>query len=330
MVPTIRSNISALARFLRTPTLSRTVVALLSVAIILLLVVNVATYVMIRRNAVFNDTVEHSQQIEIASRDLLVRLVDAETGQRGYLLTGNPDFLVIHDEARGDLPELYRRLAELTEDDTDLAPRVERLRQISQRRLAIMDRSILLERAGQDQAVDSLIQGGQGKALMDTMREEIAAIGEIEATRLTFLRRRAEWSSTVTGLTNGLAGLLILVMAGISVWLVRRYIADIEQARQALDRMNAGLESTVRLRTDALTRANEEIQRFAYIVSHDLRSPLVNVMGYTAELEQAGLAMDRQLARIETWWIRTSSWRFARTSPRRSASSGPRPARWTG
>ena len=38
-------------------------------------------------------------------------------------------------------------------------------------------------------------------------------------------------------------------------------------------------------RTEALTRANEEIQRFAYIVTHDLRAPLVNIMGFTSELE---------------------------------------------
>jgi signal transduction histidine kinase len=39
------------------------------------------------------------------------------------------------------------------------------------------------------------------------------------------------------------------------------------------------------MRTAALTQANDEIQRFAYIVSHDLRAPLVNVMGFTSELE---------------------------------------------
>ena len=41
------------------------------------------------------------------------------------------------------------------------------------------------------------------------------------------------------------------------------------------------------MRTADLTAANEEIQRFAYIVSHDLRAPLVNIMGFTSELEQA-------------------------------------------
>ena len=46
------------------------------------------------------------------------------------------------------------------------------------------------------------------------------------------------------------------------------------------------LESTVDERTADLREANEEIQRFAYIVSHDLRSPLVNIMGFTSELEE--------------------------------------------
>jgi hypothetical protein len=39
-------------------------------------------------------------------------------------------------------------------------------------------------------------------------------------------------------------------------------------------------------RTEELVRANEEIQRFAYIVTHDLRAPLVNIMGFTSELDE--------------------------------------------
>ena len=72
--------------------------------------------------------------------------------------------------------------------------------------------------------------------------------------------------------------------------LVRRYSGELQRAQQALRRMNTGLEEAVRERTVDLTRANEEIQRFAYIVSHDLRSPLVNIMGFTSELEAAAPA----------------------------------------
>ena len=52
-------------------------------------------------------------------------------------------------------------------------------------------------------------------------------------------------------------------------------------------------------RTADLQRANDEIQRFAYIVSHDLRSPLVNVMGFTAELEAATKPLADLVDRIE-------------------------------
>ena len=61
--------------------------------------------------------------------------------------------------------------------------------------------------------------------------------------------------------------------------------AELEQARAALESVNANLENIVAARMVDLQAANEEIQRFAYIVSHDLRSPLVNVMGFTSELE---------------------------------------------
>jgi signal transduction histidine kinase len=55
----------------------------------------------------------------------------------------------------------------------------------------------------------------------------------------------------------------------------------------------------VRARTAELRRANDEIQRFAYIVSHDLRSPLVNVMGFTSELEVAAKPLNALVERVE-------------------------------
>jgi signal transduction histidine kinase len=60
---------------------------------------------------------------------------------------------------------------------------------------------------------------------------------------------------------------------------------DAVRSRTEVERLNATLEDRVLSRTAALTRANEEIHRFAYIVSHDLRAPLVNIMGFTSELE---------------------------------------------
>jgi signal transduction histidine kinase len=55
----------------------------------------------------------------------------------------------------------------------------------------------------------------------------------------------------------------------------------------------------VHARTADLGRANEEIQRFAYIVTHDLRAPLVNIMGFTSELESCLVAIDEYVKRSD-------------------------------
>ncbi|KQY80328.1 CHASE3 domain-containing protein [Brevundimonas sp. Root1423] len=300
MIPALRPTLLALGHFLRTSSLSRSVVALLTGAIILLLVVNVGVFVMLQRTSDFNQTVEEGQTIRLAAIEVMTLSVDAETGQRGYMLTGQPEYLEPYNASTAQLPDRFDELARLTAGDPDLASRVERLRALSQQRLDIIDRTIALGRMGRMGDAILILRDGSGKVIMDQMRAETAAIDEIQATRLQFATRQTEWASGVTVLVNALAAVLILALAGVSGWLIRRYVLEIQHARDALDAMNAGLESKVRDRTFDLTRANDEIQRFAYIVSHDLRAPLVNVMGFTSELEQAGKIIDRQMTAVET------------------------------
>jgi PAS domain S-box-containing protein len=66
---------------------------------------------------------------------------------------------------------------------------------------------------------------------------------------------------------------------------------DIDEQRRTRDALAA--------RSVDLEAANDEIQRFAYIVSHDLRTPLVNILGFTAELENARRAAETLLADVE-------------------------------
>jgi signal transduction histidine kinase len=80
-------------------------------------------------------------------------------------------------------------------------------------------------------------------------------------------------------------GLLILLAGGGAAWALTTYTRELMAARSEVETLNVGLEARVKERTADLQRANDEIQRFAYVVSHDLRAPLVNVMGFTGELE---------------------------------------------
>jgi len=300
MSSALRDTLEALGQFLRTPTLGRRVAGLLALAIVLLLASNAATFVMIRRTATFNDEVETAQLLRRQTRTVLIRLIDAETGQRGFLLTGNTEYLEINDEASRDLPNILAELTELSRGDPDIEPRVAHLRQLAETKDAELERTIVMARTGRLGQALGIVRSNEGKATMDAFRSEAASIDEILETRMQFRTRQSEWAGGITVLVNAIGGLLIIILAGVSAWLIRRYVAEIQAARDAVHRMNTGLEAKVRERTADLTRANEEIQRFAYIVSHDLRAPLVNVMGYTSELEQVGKVIDKTIIEAES------------------------------
>jgi len=99
-------------------------------------------------------------------------------------------------------------------------------------------------------------------------------------------KRRSDIASALYVIL-GLTAVLLLIVAVLAYITIRSYTREITASRQALRAANDGLEAAVQERTGDLMRANAEIQRFAYIVSHDLRSPLVNILGFTAEIESA-------------------------------------------
>ncbi len=58
-----------------------------------------------------------------------------------------------------------------------------------------------------------------------------------------------------------------------------------DTGRDAAERLQRRLHDALAERAAELKESNDELQRYAYIVSHDLRAPLVNVMGFTNELK---------------------------------------------
>lgn len=298
MIPRSRKALHLVGDFLRTPSVGRAVAGLLAGAFLLLLLVNVATFVMIGRTAQVNDSIEDAQQMRRAARTLLIAVTDAETAQRGFLLTGRPQYLQPFEEARQSLAPALETLHR-GDTDAELRAPVDRLHEAVDAKMAEMDSTLALARQGRIGQAIQIVRSDEGRRLMDAIRNDISEFDGIKSARIAKRIQTSERFGLITVVINTLAAVLVLVMAAISAWLVRRYVLEMQSAREALDAANASLEDKVRERTGELTRANEEIQRFAYIVSHDLRAPLVNVMGYTSELEQAGRTIDKAIARAE-------------------------------
>src|SRR3569832_2120340 len=133
--------------------------------------------------------------------------------------------------------------------------------------------------------------GEAGQLINDIAGQSRAEEERLFALRTQTADRTEQLASIVTVAGSG----LVVLLAGVSVFLVRRSTRARDEAEAALRDNNLNLEATVDERTVDLREANNEIQRFAYIVSHDLRSPLVNIMGFTSELEELGKDIFRRI-----------------------------------
>jgi signal transduction histidine kinase len=139
------------------------------------------------------------------------------------------------------------------------------------------------------------VKSDRGKAAMDRIRATLGGLISEAEDRVTGRLAELNRASNLLLWVAGLGALLIVVFAAGAAWVVIQYTAELVAAQHQLQVANASLEERVAERTTSLTRANDEIQRFAYIVSHDLRSPLVNIMGFTSELEVGAEALKRYI-----------------------------------
>ena len=252
------------------------------------------------RSRAHGEWVIHTYEVENTILDTRRLIEEGETTRRGYLLAPDfPQFLSAYRNASAALPNRLRRLATLTRDNPQQRAMNARLRREIEQIGRNRETSIALladgQRARALASFRSELEARQMRRVRGVMDSMIA-----EERRLLVLRDRELADSVrLFYVVLTLAGVLLAVVALVSLLTVLSYTRDLARSRRALQSLNESLESQVAVRTADLTRANDEIQRFAYIVSHDLRSPLVNVMGFTAELETAAATMRDLVDRAE-------------------------------
>lgn len=230
--------------------------------------------------------VEHTYEVERRVSQLRVLVERLEVARRGYLLTRNPQtkrtFIA---SVKGEAP-LIAEVKRLTADNPVEQSNVTDIEQLAITHLGLLSRSIML--ADRDPALAiAVFNHDQSFGVTRRLRDATAAMIE-EENRLLQPRIEAQREAVrILFYALAFAGTLAVATAIFSILVLRRYTGNLVASREEVQQLAEELEDRVEERTRDLSRANEEIQRFAYIVSHDLRSPLVNVMGFTGELEAA-------------------------------------------
>ena len=261
-------------------------ILLLAAGFLVLVAISALSVILVHEARKDSAKVLHTVEVENQLSTLLLQIRRAESAARGYLLTSEPRFLTEHEAAAATILPDVDKLTQLTNDNPVQVENVRQLRAPVEVRLAEFARAI-------DFVKHNDLAGGIAMLREAGASDSVRKIGEVssairfEEDRLFALRtatadRTQQLASVVTVAGSG----LVIALAGIAIFLVRRSSRARDDAEAQLRDNYINLETTIDERTADLREANDEIQRFAYIVSHDLRSPLVNIMGFTSELEE--------------------------------------------
>ena len=258
---------------------------LLAIGFALLVVISAASVWLVDRSNDDTDLVAHTLDVQNRMSLILLNLRRAESAQRGFILTGQAPYRDEYRAAAENVPTAIGNVRSAIPDNPPQVARLDALAPQIAERLEEMDRVLTLYEQGRAQEAQDAIRAGAGRNLMESIRQQISVMYNAERDLLDTRRAESRRTNSFLLAATLVGSAFILLIGALSIYLVQRNAREREQAQFALKTVNESLEETIAERTADLREANDEIQRFAYIVSHDLRSPLVNIMGFTTEIE---------------------------------------------
>ncbi len=180
--------------------------------------------------------VVHTYRVINSAESVMSMMKDAETGERGYLLTGDESYLAPYNSAIAALPRGLNQLKDLTSDDPGQQARWIEINRLTDERLSVLKRAIELRTASEVDAALALVRSGQGEQSMDELRSTLDDVVSEErhllVKRTAEAEHRASRERWVLGLGSA-ALVLLLVFASV---VIERETVRREEITQALRR----------------------------------------------------------------------------------------------
>ena len=227
--------------------------------------------------------VNHTHEVIEKLGTLISTLKDAETGQRGYLLTGDTEYLQPYDSATSAIDTEFKDTQSLTRDNATQQQRLREIQPLIDRKMAELLQTIELHRAGKSEAALQVVRQNEGKETMDQLRD---LVGEMQATEHKLLNQRVQADTTAVQNTELSVITACLFALAALIWSLNLINQEILQQRK-IDAILRKSEAKLR----SLAESNVIGIIYADIVGNigHANDEFLRIVGYERSDLEAGL-----------------------------------------
>ncbi len=231
--------------------------------------------------------VAHTLEVRTELQRSLAAISNSESGQRGFIITGDPIYLNKYGEDIAEARGYVDQLINTTADNPGQRDRAIELRKEVDDKAAEMDGVVTDFRALGFEAAKNRIITGPGKGYMDSIRAQVKSMEEVEGDLLTKRQRNRDASARN-------AEVAFFTGTGISFVLLTAVYFIVQRSQREQKRQQESLEVEILQRQESqaeldrvnreLQRSNRELQDFAFVASHDLQEPLRKIQAFGERL----------------------------------------------